>query len=91
VFQCPTCRTSTRYSRRKVTRTVSVFFIPLIPIGDMGEIVRCEQCRSKFHPDVLKGAFRQPGAPPETWACESCGNINPDDRAACLSCGRARS
>lgn len=91
VFNCPHCRTSTRYSRRKVTRTISVFFIPVIPIGDMGEVVRCEQCRSKFHPDVLvaPGAYATAGSAP--WSCGKCGNVNPYEYEQCLSCGNSRS
>jgi hypothetical protein len=82
-FHCPQCRADTPCTRRKVSRYLTLFFIPLIPLGDRGEVVRCDRCGSSF------------GAPPaddrgDVWRCARCGNVNPVDRSACVACGGPR-
>jgi hypothetical protein len=41
-FYCPTCRRMQTYKRQRVTRCFSLYFIPLFPVGEGGEIVECQ-------------------------------------------------
>ena len=91
VFHCPHCRIETPCTRRKVTRFFTLFFIPLIPLGSMGEIVRCDRCRTKFQPEVLRSFRSHENHQQPNWRCGSCGNINPDEYQACINCGTGHS
>ena len=53
-FLCPQCATSQRYRHRKVRKFFTLYFIPLIPLGDQGEYVECQSCRGTFVPRVLE-------------------------------------
>jgi hypothetical protein len=53
-FYCPNCRRMRPYKRHRLTRCFSVYFIPLFPIADAGEIVECMKCRQEWKPRVLR-------------------------------------
>lgn len=53
-FNCPQCEAQKPYKHKKVTRFFTLYFIPLIPLGKIGEFVECQQCRGTFIPNVLK-------------------------------------
>ena len=38
-FTCPQCANNRLYKHRKVTRFFTLYFIPLIPLGSVGEYV----------------------------------------------------
>lgn len=52
-FYCPNCRTTRAYERKQAKRYFSLYFIPLIPMGDAGEFVQCQTCHLTFRPEVL--------------------------------------
>jgi len=52
-FNCPQCEESRSYRHQKVTNFLTLFFIPLIPLGSAGEYVECSDCKSTFVPQVL--------------------------------------
>ncbi len=52
-FNCPQCEDFTLYKHKKVTRFFTLYFIPLIPLGRLGEFVECQQCKGTFVPEVL--------------------------------------
>lgn len=52
-FHCPNCRTMRAYERKQAKRYFSLYFIPLIPMGDLGEFVECQTCHLTFRPEVL--------------------------------------
>lgn len=52
-FFCPQCEREEPYRLRKVTRFFTLYFIPLIPLGRIGEFVECRTCTSTFVPNVL--------------------------------------
>jgi hypothetical protein len=54
VFHCQTCGGDRGYRRRIGRRWFTVFFIPVIPLNRLGEIVECRACRSRFRPSVLR-------------------------------------
>lgn len=52
-FNCPQCAEKKDYRHRKVTQFFTLYFIPLIPLGRVGEYVECNQCKGTFVPRVL--------------------------------------
>jgi hypothetical protein len=52
-FHCPTCRQQRAYEQKIAKRYFTLYFIPLFPIGDLGEFVECQTCRVTFKPEVL--------------------------------------
>lgn len=52
-FMCPKCGASKSY-QRKVARTfLTLYFVPILPIGGLHEFVICRGCRERFDPSVL--------------------------------------
>jgi len=52
-FDCPQCEQNNPYRHRKVRKFFTLYFIPLIPLGDEGEYVECNTCKGTFIPRVL--------------------------------------
>lgn len=52
-FNCPQCEANKPYKHKKVTRFFTLYFIPLIPMGRVGEFVECQECKGTFIPKVL--------------------------------------
>ncbi len=61
-FFCPRCRAMRTYNHQKGTRYFTLYFIPLIPMGDVGEFIECSVCGGMFQLDVLKMKAPQPKA-----------------------------
>ena len=55
VFHCPGCATRQKYSRRCSRPFLTVYFIPVLPIGGRQEYVQCLGCKTCFEPQVLDG------------------------------------
>ena len=53
-FHCPQCNSVQNYMHKKVTNFFTLYFIPLIPLGRLGEYVECQTCRQTFIPRVLE-------------------------------------
>lgn len=53
IFQCPECECSQEYKHKKVTKFFTLYFVPLIPLGRMGEYVECQSCKGAFVPRIL--------------------------------------
>jgi len=53
-FLCPQCANEQSYKHKKVTRFFTLYFIPLIPLGKIGEFVECQTCNGTFVPRVLE-------------------------------------
>jgi len=52
-FYCPECDDYKNYEHKKVQKKASLFFIPLIPIEDLGDYVECQDCKSTYKKSVL--------------------------------------
>lgn len=52
-FHCPQCETQNEYRHRKVRKFFTLYFIPIIPLGNLGEYVECRSCKNTFITDVL--------------------------------------
>lgn len=51
-FDCPQCQCETRYKHKKVTKFFTLYFIPIIQLGKIGEYVECQNCKTTFVPRV---------------------------------------
>ncbi len=53
-FNCPQCEANREYRHRKVTQFFTLYFIPLIPLGNKGEYVECNHCKGTFITRILE-------------------------------------
>ena len=51
-IHCPKCGVDRVGALKQARRWFSVFFIPLIPLKVLGEVVQCETCGTTFGPEV---------------------------------------
>lgn len=52
-FFCPHCQTNRRYDRKQGKNYFALYFIPLIPLNDVGEFIECQTCHRTYAPEVL--------------------------------------
>jgi tellurite resistance protein len=52
-FHCPNCGGDRHYRQRVARRWFTLFFLPVIPLNRVGEVIECGTCRSRFNLDVL--------------------------------------
>src|SRR6186713_1100709 len=52
-FMCPQCAATRTYKMKKVTKFFTLYFIPVIPLGRLGEYVECQTCKGTFVTRVL--------------------------------------
>ena len=54
VFACSRCGIDREGTLIRIRRWFHIFFIPLIPIGQPREVVRCDTCTALYDPSVLQ-------------------------------------
>ena len=47
-FECPKCHQQRSYQRKVIKNWISIYFIPIIPIGSSGEVLQCTKCKIEF-------------------------------------------
>ncbi len=52
-FHCPGCGVDRRYSLRRARRWFTLFFIPVIPLKEVGSVIECSTCHRRFSEEVL--------------------------------------
>jgi len=52
-FYCPKCNDQKPFTRKKVGKYFTLFFIPLFEINKLGEYLLCTECNTTFKPEVL--------------------------------------
>lgn len=52
-FYCPQCKTTRDYELRHARNWFSVYFIPIIPLNEVGQFVTCRTCGTNFPKEVL--------------------------------------
>ena len=57
-FHCPSCGGDRHYRQRVARRWFTLFFLPVIPLNRVGEVIECAACRTRFN----LGALRLPTA-----------------------------
>ncbi|MCC9604123.1 zinc-ribbon domain-containing protein [Stieleria sp. JC731] len=53
-FHCPTCRSNQDYRLRSRRPFLTLYFIPVVPIGGAEQFVVCRGCKEKWDPSVLQ-------------------------------------
>ncbi len=53
-FHCPNCADQQPFRQRKVRKFFHLYFIPIIPLGTVGEYVECRTCKDTYHTRVLE-------------------------------------
>ena len=53
-FYCPQCDGEVPYKHKKVTQFFTLYFIPLIPLGNKGEYVECQSCKNTYIERILE-------------------------------------
>lgn len=53
-FHCPRCGGDRHYRRMQARRWFTVFFVPVIPLKELGTLVQCDACGGQFAEDVLQ-------------------------------------
>jgi hypothetical protein len=61
-FFCPHCQQTRSYLHKKATRYFTLYFIPVIPMGDLGEFIECQTCHTMFEPSARQS--KRPSTPP---------------------------
>jgi hypothetical protein len=54
LFACPRCGADREGVLRQARRWFTFFFVPLIPLAELGRDVECSTCRRRFDPRVLE-------------------------------------
>ncbi len=73
-FFCPKCHDQRQYVRKQAARYFTLYFIPIFPIQQLGELVECQTCHVAFEPGVL---LLRGGPPkPEASAASLAGKLN---------------
>ncbi len=52
-FNCPSCGDQRAYNRKSVRRFFTLYFIPLIPLDQLGEYIECITCKQQYTDEVL--------------------------------------
>ena len=52
-FQCPNCESKETFRYKSSRPFLTLYFIPVLPIGGMQEFVQCDRCKNAFDPAVL--------------------------------------
>ena len=53
MFHCPNCETKEVYRQKASRPFLTLYFIPILPIGGVNEFVQCANCKSSFDPSIL--------------------------------------
>lgn len=55
VFFCPREGGDRAYEHKQARRWFTLFFVPVIPLNELGDFVECTSCSSTFYPSALEG------------------------------------
>lgn len=53
MFLCPNCNATEQFRLRASRPFLTLYFIPVIPIGGLQEFVQCQKCKNAFEPLIL--------------------------------------
>ncbi len=53
-FFCPRCGGDRQGQRRVARRWFTLFWLPVVPLDQVGEVVECTTCRTRFEPAVAE-------------------------------------
>lgn len=53
LFRCPNCGSTQNFRLRASRPFLTLYFIPVLPIGGLQEYVQCSTCKNSFESDIL--------------------------------------
>lgn len=53
MFQCPNCESKENYRLKSSRPFLTLYLVPVLPIGGIEEFVQCRRCKNAFDPAVL--------------------------------------
>lgn len=74
-FLCPNCETKQPYRLRDTRPFLTLYFIPIIPLGGITQTVQCGQCREHFETVVLSDQATRTSASPDTGESKSVPDV----------------
>lgn len=66
MFQCPECDGNQRFRLRASRPFLTLYFVPVVPIGGLQEYVECTNCKNSFEPIVLNNRMLPSDTPATT-------------------------
>jgi zinc-ribbon family len=54
MFHCPNCGGDRHYKQKIGRRWFTLFFLPVIPLGKVAEVVQCSTCNTRYNLSVLR-------------------------------------
>ena len=60
MFYCPHCQAQRNYLLKRGKKYFSLYFIPIFPMGELGEFVECGTCGITYAPAVLTRKVSKP-------------------------------
>jgi uncharacterized tellurite resistance protein B-like protein len=53
LFRCPQCGDTQSFRLRASRPFLTLYFIPVLPIGGLQQYVECRQCKNSYEPEIL--------------------------------------
>ena len=53
-FVCPAEGIEREYQIRRVNRWITLFYVPVVPLGTLGRFVRCKSCKNRFGHEAIQ-------------------------------------
>jgi len=85
-FHCPKCRARVSCEHGRIVEKLHVFFIPLFPLAEHGEVYRCMRCKTDFDAASDYSFDFSDSPEPSVWKCPQCGAENPNSSFECRGC-----
>lgn len=57
LFRCPSCDSNQHFRLRSSRPFLTLYFVPVLPIGGVHEYVQCRNCKDSFEQSVLAGTM----------------------------------
>lgn len=64
MFHCPTCASTQKFRLRASRPFLTIYFIPVVPIGGLQEFVQCGNCKNAFETMILSNRMMPSDATP---------------------------
>lgn len=72
LFRCPNCGGTQNFRLRASRPFLTLYFIPVLPIGGLQEYVQCTQCKNSYETDILASTMM-----PSTWSASGGNGSSP--------------
>ena len=52
-FTCPHCQSTRPFEKKRSKLYFSLFFVPILPLKELGEFIECQHCMTRYSVDIL--------------------------------------